>query len=259
MLLRSFFIILFIASIANNATAQNKKQAITDNSKNIYLLKNSKCRYRKKDRTTYCVDKNNTKITGELRKYESGKIIRSLHAKNGLLNGTAKAFETNGNKIYEKTYLNGQLHGPSITYHPENKTQSIIPYVKGKKEGIAKYYYPSGNPHAQCTYVDDKLDGQMLTYDENGKTIYDVVTANDKFVIGSCSYINEKNEIKTKEIPQILLDAINANCINMGNTIMKSCCSFDDSDELSNCNKTWLSQHKEQLEAYTTDCKLRQE
>ena len=28
--------------------------------------------------------------------------------------------------------------------------------------------------------------------DENGKTIYDVVTANDKFVIGSCSYIDEK-------------------------------------------------------------------
>ncbi|MBQ8751103.1 MAG: toxin-antitoxin system YwqK family antitoxin [Alphaproteobacteria bacterium] len=258
MLLRSFFVLLLVASITNNAIAKDITPPTTNGTK-LHLLKNTKCRYRKKDRTTYCVDKNNTKITGELRKYESGKVIRSLHAKNGLLEGTAKAVETNGDKIYEKTYVKGQLHGPSITYHPENKIQSVIPYVKGKKEGIAKYYYPSGNPHVQCTYVEDKLDGQMLTYDENGKTIYDVVTANDKFVIGSCSYIDEKNEIKTKEIPQILLDAINANCINMGNTIMKSCCSFDDSDELSNCNKTWLSQHKEQLEAYTTDCKLRQE
>ena len=73
MLLRSFFVLLLVASITNNAIAKDITPPTTNGTK-LHLLKNTKCRYRKKDRTTYCVDKNNTEITGEIRKYESNSL-----------------------------------------------------------------------------------------------------------------------------------------------------------------------------------------
>ncbi len=240
---KTILVMLTILAFSIPTYAENQEK---DDKSKIYLLKNSKCRYRKKDRITYCTDLKNTPLTGDIRLYEDGEVIRSIPVEKGLIHGTVKSFEVNGDKRYTKEYKNGRIHGQEETFYPQNKTEKIIPYVNGYKEGLAKEFYPNGILKKQYTYVEDTLDGQLRTYTEEGKVLYDVITANNKYVEAKCSFLDENNNISQKEVPTILLEAINNGCATLGEQL-KTHCSISLSSELETCNLNWLKENEENL------------
>jgi antitoxin component YwqK of YwqJK toxin-antitoxin module len=248
MLLKKSILSLLICLTATSVIAE------TSSNLPPMLLKNATCRFRKKDNLNYCLNKDNKKITAELRKYEDGIITRSIPVINGVIDGTVRSFAINGDKIYEKNYKKGILHGTSTTYHDNNVIKSTIPYVKGLKEGIAKHYYNDGTLHVQSTYVEDKLDGQMNTYTKTGEPLFQFITAQNSFIEGKCKYLDEKDTVKTQKIPEIFIDAVNNNCITLGTELSKKCCSLDKSDILTNCNKTWLKNNINELRNYIKSC-----
>ncbi len=248
MLLKKSILSILICLITTNVVAE------TSFNLSPMLLKQAKCRLRKKDNLNYCITKDNKPITAELRKYEDGIIVRSIPVINGLINGIALSFDKKGNKLYEKKYKKGFLEGTSITYHDNNIIKSSIPYVKGQKEGIAKHYYPDGTLHVQSTYVQDELDGQMKIYTKSGEPLFQLITAKNTYIEGSCQYLDEKNTVKTLQVPEIFIDAVNNNCITLGTEYTKKCCSLDKSNVLSNCNKTWLKNNISQLRNYIKSC-----
>lgn len=249
MSLKKYIFLLLICLIATGVIAQ------TNSTLSPMLLKNATCKFRKKDNLNYCLDKKNNRITAELRKYEDGVITRSIPVINGLIDGTVRSFAINGNKIYEKSYKRGILEGTSITYHDNNVIKSTIPYVKGKKEGLAKYYYNDGTLHVQSTFVNNQLDGQMKTYTKSGKPLFQLITAQNQYIEGTCKYFDEKDTVKTQKIPEIFIDAVNNNCITLGTELTKKCCSLDKSNVLDNCNKNWLKSNINQLRSYIQSCK----
>ncbi|MBR5154496.1 MAG: hypothetical protein IKW58_02090 [Alphaproteobacteria bacterium] len=247
------FLLLTASFIINQAITEKTALANTENNKEtskIYLLKHTKCRYRKKDRVTYCVDAKNKPITGEIRLYEDGEIIRSIPVTQGLIDGTMKSFETNGDKRYIREYKKGRLHGIEETYYPENKVEKIIPYVNGYKEGVAKEFYPNGYMSKQYTYVEDKLDGKMRTYTNDGKVLYNIITANDKYVEATCNYLNQDNKISAKQVPAIVLEAVNEGCGTLGEELKTNYCSITISSDIEGCDLSWIKKNEEELKRY---------
>lgn len=253
LLLISSVVIFSENSIANSKTPPNALNTP------IYLLKHTKCKYRPKDKTSYCVDKNNKKITGEIRKYADGKITLSIPVKDGLLEGTTRAFKRNGEKIYEKSYKNGKLNGLYDTFYDENKIETSTTYKNGLKEGIAKYYYTNGYIEKQLTYVENHMDGKMRTYDKSGKTVFDFITANDKIVKGVYYYLDKKDKVLTADLPQIIIDGLNEKCVILKNVLTANCYLIDmASDEDSDCNTKWLENNQKALELQVNKCKPKQ-
>ena len=242
---------MLTTSIAS-ANANTIKDTTIPQKKEIYLQKNTRCRYRKKDKRTYCLDKENKRITGEIRAYQDGKIVRSIPVKNGLVHGKIIAKYTNGNMMYTKEYKNGIQDGLHETYNDNNQIYTSIPYKNGVKEGVAKFYYENGFLYTQCIYTENKMDGNARSYDNKGNLLFDLIMANNKVAAGTCNYLDENNKIKTKEIPNIFIEAFNANCVLFGTELMKNNCSLDKKNKLENCDKKWLKENIKALREFVS-------
>jgi antitoxin component YwqK of YwqJK toxin-antitoxin module len=248
------YIYLFLFSLLALSDL-NAKEMQNNTNLPVKLLKNANCKLRKKDNISYCLDDQNKKITAELRKYEDGVVVRSIPVVKGLIDGTVKSYSLSGNLLYEKAYSKGKLNGLSITYHENNQIDTQIPYSNGLKEGIAKYYYENGNMRTQLTFVNNKLDGKLRSYTKDGETLFDIITAQNKYIEGTCKYIDTQDSlIKTQNIPDIFIEALNNNCISLGKELTEKCCSLDKTNISTKCNKKWLKNNIEQLKSYVKDC-----
>jgi len=256
MFFNKLLFILTCCLIATSQTALASTENKAKDTNSIYLLKHVSCKYRKKDKVSYCVDKDNKNITGEIRKYADGKITLSIPVKDGLIDGTVRAFKRNGEKKYEKNYQNGQVHGLYDTFYEGNKIETSTTYKNNIKEGIAKHYYTNGYIEKQLTYVADKMDGKMRTYNKQGKTTFDFITANNKIVKGTYNYLDTKGKVQSDSLPQIIIDALNNECVTLRNELTENCYLIDiDSSEDSNCNQTWLNDNLKPLELLINKCK----
>ena len=103
----------FIINSANAGTSSTPKEKTINKpkEKTVYLSKETHCRFRKKDKKTYCTDKNNKRITGEIRRYADGEIVLSIPVKNGLIDGKITSNDVKGNLIYTKEYKKGIQEG----------------------------------------------------------------------------------------------------------------------------------------------------
>ena len=90
------------------------------------------------------------------------------------------------------------------------------------------------------------LESYYEYYTEDGKVLYDVITANNKYVEAKCSFLDENNNISQKEVPTILLEAVNNGCATLGEQL-KTHCSISLSSELETCNLNWLKENEENL------------
>ena len=135
---RTLFVLLafFLITSANAETSSTPKQKTINKpkEKTIYLTKETHCRYRKKDKKTYCTDKKNKRITGEIRRYVDGKIVLSIPVKKGLIDGKIISNDVKGNPIYTKEYKKGIQDGLHITYYKDGKIASQTPYINNKKK-----------------------------------------------------------------------------------------------------------------------------
>lgn len=259
MFFNKLFLILTASLIAFSQTVNATNEINPSKNNNLYLLKHVSCKYRKKDKVSYCVDKDNKNITGEIRKYADGKITLSIPVKDGLIDGTVRAFKRNGEKKYEKNYQKGQVHGLYDTFYEGNKIKTSTTYKNNIKEGIAKHYYPNGYIEKQLTYVANKMDGKMRTYDQQGKTTFDFITANDKIVKGVYHFIDKKDKILTAPLPQIIINALNEECVILRNKLTDKCYLIDiDNTTEGNCNQEWLKENLQTLELTVNKCKSKE-
>ncbi len=251
-MLKQIGIILFAVLVIFDASAKDYKE--TSSKLPVKLLKYHKCKQRKKDNISYCVDENNQKITAELRKYEDGVLISSIPVINSLIDGTVKSYNLSGDVISEKKYQKGKLNGLSTTYFDNKLIETQIPYQNGLKEGVAKYYYEDGSMQTQCTFINNKLDGQLRRYTKEGEILFDIITAQNSHIEGICAYLDENNKIKKQNIPEILLEAVNQKCIEFGTELSSKCCSINTTKVLETCNKKWLKNNITTLKNYIKSC-----
>ena len=234
-----------IQSNANENTTPPQKEK-------IYILnKSTKCRYRKKDHTTYCVDKDNKNITGVVRKYQEGYIVHSFNVKDSLVEGKMIKYYLSGNKKSETPYVNGQIDGLAYTYYEEGEVKSVTPYQKGKKEGNLKEYYENGYIHTQTIYKDNISTGATRVYAKTGETLFDIKTTKDNIVeSGNCYFLDKNNKLSYIELPSILINAFNNNCAQPSTTIKNEICSIEEPDDIYDCNEEWLNKNQNELSKY---------
>ncbi len=185
-----------VAVMAEDAEPQKE-------SPKIYIIPDEvKCYMRKEDRITFCTDLAGNPITGELRKYREGELIRQYPLTQGILDGTVISYYINGDILSEKPYEKGKLNGIAKTYYKHNKLESTTPYKKGYKEGVAKFYYENGYMQEQGIYIGGKLNGQYRLYDKTGEMVYELTFQNNALISGYCMY--KKSETDTKRYKQNL-------------------------------------------------------
>ena len=90
-------------------------------------------------------------------------------------------FQDESGKIMKGNFLNGIANGMAKTYSSDGRLLSETPYENGKKNGKHKRYYPNGNVELEKNYKNDKEDGMRISYYENGKMIFLLVK--DKFMM----------------------------------------------------------------------------
>lgn len=63
---------------------------------------------------------------------------------------------------------NGELHGATISWHPNGQVEGVANFHDGRQIGFARVWHANGQPAAEQRYVDGKLHGIEIRYDEAG-------------------------------------------------------------------------------------------
>ncbi|QNR24009.1 toxin-antitoxin system YwqK family antitoxin [Croceimicrobium hydrocarbonivorans] len=102
--------------------------------------------------------------------YGEGKILaaQGLYA-NKQKDSVWTYFNQEGDVIARITFKNGVQNGPAIKYHTNGKPAESVDYKNGKKSGPWVQYYESGHMMSQGQYVDDNLEGEVTYFYSNGK------------------------------------------------------------------------------------------
>jgi antitoxin component YwqK of YwqJK toxin-antitoxin module len=95
-------------------------------------------------------------------------IVSEENYENGLLNGIATTYFSEGKKAQTATYKNGDLHGNFLRYSSEGVLLDDLQYENGKLHGPAKYYDVAGKLVRKGTYENDLKVGNW-EYFENGE------------------------------------------------------------------------------------------
>jgi hypothetical protein len=84
------------------------------------------------------------------------------------LDGLRKSFYQGGQLESEKTYLNGELSGPSRVYYKNGQIAWEGSYLNGKLDGSAKFFYDNAAIQAQRNYDDGVQTGQTKIFSKTG-------------------------------------------------------------------------------------------
>lgn len=224
--------------------------------KDYYLIPHDvKCVVKKKEKITYCKDLNGQPITGEMRRYHDNNLIHLYPMENGVLNGTAYTYFSNGNIYTEKKYNKGNLNGISKEYYKSGIIKEEISYLNGKKEGVSKMYHENGNMLSQTVYKGNKANGETRIYDENQTMLYTFKNQNDKLISGTYFYKTENNKINQTTIPEIIISAINNACLQINIELTESQCAATYNNNLTDCNQEWREKNREKVREYLRECK----
>ena len=143
--------------------------------------------------------------------------------KNGLQEGTCKAFYPNGKTTYAENWKKGKREGISFYYFDTGKIKATGNFTKDKKngpwkyynedgtlsaeenfvyrefteikEGAFAYYYKNGKIKETNIYVDDKLEGKQTEHFENGN-ISKILIFKNNLRNGECKFYYEDGSIQ---------------------------------------------------------------
>lgn len=217
---------LMISAVATVMAEDVERQ---EESPKIYIIPDEvKCYVRKEDRITFCTDLEGNPITGELRKYREGEVIRQYPLEKGILDGTVLSYYINGDILSEKPYEKGKLNGVVKSYYKRNKLESAIPYQKGYKEGVAKFYYENGYMQEQGIYIGGKLNGQYRLYDKTGEMVYELTFQNNTLISGYCMYKKSATDPKRykQNLDEKTLSMLKKHQIVLDTTIVVNGCAM---------------------------------
>lgn len=243
-----------IAFCTSNALADINPQKI------YHLPQDAKCQ------NNYCTDNENRPITGIMRKYQDGIIIREYHTLNGYLDGVNKAYYDDGKIKAKREYTKGVLNGKVTEYNKDGKITEQTTYVSGKKEGESTII--NSNYIFKATYHDDTLSGDAAIWDVSTYApIYKLKIENEQIVEGSYFYENKLMSNNRSEIAldNIVIEGINKKCLEFNTNYSSLSCSFNHEEATKTitgkqgisdeCDSTWYQENKTAIAQYIKNCK----
>jgi antitoxin component YwqK of YwqJK toxin-antitoxin module len=76
---------------------------------------------------------------------------------------------SDGIKISEESYVEGQKHGISRKFYPTGELFEKTEWKNGLQEGDYEVFFKNGEPYMQCKYSEGKRNGLCLSYFKNGR------------------------------------------------------------------------------------------
>lgn len=242
--MRNYLILASLLLTSLNAQAQEK---------DYYIIPHDiKCMVKKTDKITYCNDLNGLPITGEMRRYNNGALKHSYMLNNGVLDGITRTFYRNGNIKTIKTYKKGKLNGLTSEYYENGNPKEEASYLNGKKEGVTKQYYEDGGLQSQAVYKNDKINGEYRIYDTTQQLIYNFKSENSILKSGLYYYQTKAGQIKSSEIPEVIIKAITLKCAQIHTTSSDNPCATN--NVLHQCNTDWITKNTDKINEYYTTC-----
>jgi antitoxin component YwqK of YwqJK toxin-antitoxin module len=107
-------------------------------------------------------------FTGTYAQYEGSNKIAELSIDNGVLNGAALYFHTNGRLKEEGKYVNGQRSGKWTQYNELGKVTTVANFVNDAKHGSWLVWDDNGNKRFEMNYNNGKRIGIWKMWDEEG-------------------------------------------------------------------------------------------
>ncbi len=101
--------------------------------------------------------------------------------KDGQFNGVCIDYDAKTNlKKNEITYLNGVENGVAIYYQTNGKLSAKGKFLAGKKDGTWNWYYPSGKIESEFNFLAGKKEGKYKKLSEKGEFLEEYVFENDQ-------------------------------------------------------------------------------
>ena len=145
-----FFLLI---TICVSATAQTYTLEHVEKKGNVFYNKETK-----------------TPLTGTLvRLYPNGKPFTKTNFKNGLLNGQAIGFTTDGHMEHLIEYQNDKKHGLFQLYDENGTIRLKATFQEDKLHGLLSPYTPDGLPFFSETYHEGVLQGERSYYNPDGR------------------------------------------------------------------------------------------
>jgi len=111
-------------------------------------------------------------------------------------NGLKKTFDSYGNLESEYTLKDSKINGTAKAYYSNGQIKVISNFINGTKQGASKEYDEDGNLTAEFIYLNGEVNGAYKIY-ENGKPKLSAVLVNGKKQGASKEY--DENGILTAE------------------------------------------------------------
>lgn len=86
--------------------------------------------------------------------------LHDLAQKSWIFDGLSRVWDDQGHLVAEIYYQKGELHTPSLYYHPNGKLQKIIPYEAGLIQGDLILYDEQGSILEQTPYIAGQKQGK---------------------------------------------------------------------------------------------------
>ncbi len=116
-----------------------------------------------------------TTIKDSIAFYSVGEVT------DGKFNGVCIDYDAKTNlKKNEITYLNGVENGVAIYYQTNGKLSAKGKFLAGKKDGTWNWYYPSGKIESEYTFLAGIREGKYKKLSEKGEILEEYVFENDQ-------------------------------------------------------------------------------
>lgn len=122
--------------------------------------------------------------------------IDSVAELSWLFDGCSKVWNEEGNLVASIPYLNGELEGTSLYYHPTGKIWKEIPYHKNLVEGLFTIYLDNGSVLQQTLYLQGKKEGQSIRFWPDRTIAFKENYHEDKILTGE--YYSSKGDLLEK-------------------------------------------------------------
>ncbi len=99
-----------------------------------------------------------------------------------------KRFDEKGNLKSDVEMVNGVRNGKAHNYYTDGSLHSFIQYKNNKKEGLSTWYYENGSPYRETLFENDKKQGIQKKYYKSGKLMAEIPYKNDVLQPGTKEY-----------------------------------------------------------------------
>ncbi len=108
-------------------------------------------------------------VHGTVKEWEkNGQKTHEATFENGKQTGTEKQWFANGRKKLEITYQNGMPHGVCTEWHKTGGKKSEGYFENGKEEGEHQWWYYTGDKDQQVFYKNGLAEGMVTNWYQNG-------------------------------------------------------------------------------------------